>query len=641
MSDSITPPLEIISEPLIRTVCERLKAGKRVRRALPAHGRLHIDRQLPFLCLYRWPARGADGEPIIDNGTVQLVLGEASYLLAPGDEHLETSLSALVAGVVETLSATFGAFLLVEIWAAREKKADSGARAPQPLFRLVTPQSQETPTTVATLVKALGEIALPGIDVEVELQKGGKTSPPDLTSLLTTTQAHGLGCLMIGLEVAPIYRDAQSGEIFSSLLRPLQRELSRALQKAFFEFMHVQTAQRPQHYQSLGRRAMVKAVWDTDRGLAAISSAFDFLLGCTPINADAAWNEFRDNAFERAPSFRYRLLSIDPELLKRRLYNIPIERVEDPTIAWLFRDKRSELDRQITMLDERDTPRFLLGSLQLYGGVSDDLMLLARQILDALSPLEPRANKNDPCLDAAAMAEYARAEIDYYHAIYPSMTAGVQIRSDVSGLLVSRGDLLIGQRTKIAKSRVAALMQHEVGTHLLTYYNGRAQPLRQLYSGLAGYDEWQEGLAVLSEWMVDGLNASRLRLLAARVVAVHHLVAGASFVEIFRELHRTFGFEAHAAYGITMRVCRGGGLTKDAVYLRGLVSLLYYLKQGGAWEPLFVGKIREDHIPIVEELGWREVLRPIPLQPRYLSDGRAPEKLQRLRDGVSVLDLVS
>lgn len=640
MSDSPAPPLEVISEVLTRTVCERLAQGKRVRRTLPGHGRLHIDRQLPFVCIYRQPAQGNDA------GTVHLVLGEASYLLASGDVRLEMSLAELVAAIVETLSATFGAFLLVEIWSAREKNHKAGkkraAHAPQPLFRVVTPKADETPTTVATLVKALGEIALPGVSVEVELQKGGITSPPDLPSLLTTTQAHDLGCLMIGLEVAPLYRDAKSGEVFPSLLRALQRELSRALQKAFFEFMHVQTAHRPQHYQTLGRRAMVKAVWDTDRSLAAVSSAFDFLLGATPINAEAAWDEFRETHFERAPAFRYRLLPIDPELLKRRLYNIPIERVEDPTIAFLFRDKRSELDRQITMLDERDTPRFLLGSLQLYGGVDDALMGLARQLLSVIPPPQARTKaKEDECLDAAAMAERARAEIEHYRQIHPLMTAKVQIRGDISGLIVSRGDLLIGQHVKIAASRVPALLQHEVGTHLLTYYNGRAQPLRQLYSGLAGYDEWQEGLAVLAEFMVEGLSDSRLRLLAARVVAVRHLVEGASFVEIFRELHRNHGFEAHTAFGITMRVCRGGGLTKDAVYLRGLAGLLRYLQDGGAWEPLFVGKIREDHIPIIEELQWREVLHPIPLQPRYLNDARAQGKLQRLRDGLSVVDLMS
>ena len=80
--------------------------------------------------------------------------------------------------------------------------------------------------------------------------------------------------------------------------------------------------------------------------------------------------------------------------------------------------------------------------------------------------------------------------------------------------MVSNGNLLIGRKAKIPASRVDALVQHEVGTHLLTYFNGRAQPFQMLYTGLAGYEEMQEGIAVLSEYLVDGLSVPRLRLLA-------------------------------------------------------------------------------------------------------------------------------
>ena len=85
--------------------------------------------------------------------------------------------------------------------------------------------------------------------------------------------------------------------------------------------------------------------------------------------------------------------------------------------------------------------------------------------------------------------------------------------------MVSRGNLNIGKRVKIPESRVEALIQHEVGTHVLTYINGMDQPFQQLYCGLAGSDELQEGLAVLSEYLVGGLSAPRFRILAGRVMA--------------------------------------------------------------------------------------------------------------------------
>ena len=45
-----------ISDSLVKSVCRRLRRNLRVRRTLPGNGRLHIDRQLPFLCVYRRPA---------------------------------------------------------------------------------------------------------------------------------------------------------------------------------------------------------------------------------------------------------------------------------------------------------------------------------------------------------------------------------------------------------------------------------------------------------------------------------------------------------------------------------------------------------------------------------------------------------
>jgi uncharacterized protein (TIGR02421 family) len=179
---------------------------------------------------------------------------------------------------------------------------------------------------------------------------------------------------------------------------------------------------------------------------------------------------------------------------------------------------------------------------------------------------------------------------------------------------------------------VEALLAHEVGTHLVTYYNGRSQPFQQLYTGLAGYEELQEGLAVLSEYLVGGLSRSRMRQLAARVVAVRRLTEGASFVETFRILERDHGFTQQSAYTITMRVYRGGGLTKDVIYLRGLRSLLRHVSKNGDLEPLLVGKIAEEHIPIVRELQYRKVLRPAPIRPRYLQDSEALQKLEGLRN---------
>ena len=81
----------------IAEICDRLKANKRVRRNLPGEGRLHIDRQLPFLCVYRRPTDGSD------SGTRKLVLGEASYLVTSTSPGVLKPVTQLLDQVVETL----------------------------------------------------------------------------------------------------------------------------------------------------------------------------------------------------------------------------------------------------------------------------------------------------------------------------------------------------------------------------------------------------------------------------------------------------------------------------------------------------------------------------------------------------------
>jgi hypothetical protein len=91
---------------------------------------------------------------------------------------------------------------------------------------------------------------------------------------------------------------------------------------------------------------------------------------------------------------------------------------------------------------------------------------------------------------------------------------------------------------------------------------------------------------------------------------------------------------------VTLRTHRSGGLTKDAVYLRGLKQILDYIARGGNVEPLFTGKIAAEHIPIIAELRWRGVLVPPPLVPRYMNQPESLLRLERLRQGATVIDLL-
>ena len=334
----------------------------------------------------------------------------------------------------------------------------------------------------------------------------------------------------------------------------------------------------------------------------------------------------------------YRPLPVDPIHLKNTLYKAPVTKIEDPALGQLFREQLENLDRQIDMLRDRNTPRFMCSSIQVYGEVDDNLLQLAEGILKIV-PSRTR-NNSEGTVNAEAFARLAMDEIKMYREIHPELKATAQVRDDIIGALVSRGNLLINSSMKLTPGRAKALINHEVGTHVLTYANGRAQPFHQLYSGLAGYESLQEGIAVLSEYLVGELNASRLRLLAARVVAVHRMLAGMNFVENFHELTGKYHFTQRTAFGIVLRTYRGGGLTKDAVYLGGLRDIIEYLQKGGDLESLYVGKVSLSHLPVIRELQWRKVLKPPPLLPRYLTLPGTQEKLQQIGSGLTLLEVV-
>ncbi len=624
----------VIDDAFLADVSARLRAGNRVRRALDEGGRLHVERQLPFLVVHR---RIADREA---PGTEALVTATASWMQASGERRHHRRLKALVTSWADVMAEAFGSTILLEIWSgpveanADEEPPDDLAA---PAFRILAPRRGPSGLAVRVLAESLGALRVRRRRARVRIAYTARRRPPGMPALLSTAEADARGCTVLGLEVRPVHADAGESELFPLVLRTLRRRLGSALHEGFFAFAHDQTTHRPAHYHELGRRVLSRAAREVDGRLAAISESFDFLLACTPVDTDPAWERFRRRGMSTPPTLHYRPLSFDPARLKRELYAAPIEKVEDPALSALFRGKQLELDRQLTLLLDRQTRRFLPGGLALYGPVEPPLRRLAGRVLRAIPP--GRSESGRGTVDALGFAAAAERELALLRTQWPEMPGGVVVRKDLpAGLMVSHGRLLIGAGFRVPRSRVDALLQHEVGTHVLTYANGRAQPFQQLSVGLDGYDALQEGLAVLAEHLVGGLPGSRLRLLAGRVLAAASVEDGADFVETFALLTAK-GFEHRVAFGVTMRVHRAGGLIKDAVYLRGLAEVLGLLADGVEIDDLYVGKIAAVHLGTVRELRRRRILIEPPLRPRFLTDPDAAGRLRAVRAGVTVIDL--
>jgi uncharacterized protein (TIGR02421 family) len=371
-----------------------------------------------------------------------------------------------------------------------------------------------------------------------------------------------------------------------------------------------------------------------DRELADIALGYRFLLDVTPVDLVDARDRFLDDG--QSPEFSYRPLEDDVAVIANRLAKVAAETVEDATLSHLVQAKQREVTLQLEMLRCRGSADFLSLSTELYGAVSPSLLTAAEQLLDEIEVPSPNGQQS---LDAATFAQRAEAELERYRQALPDLDVHVEVRDDGTGVMFSNGELLVASTARVPTARVDALLQHEVGTHVVTYVNGTCQPLRLLAAGLAGYDETQEGLAVLAEHLVGGLTAGRLRQLAARVVAVHRMVEGASFAEVHRVLVHA-DVQREPAFSIAARVFRAGGLTKDAVYLRGLIDLLSHLRAGGDLDVLWLGKMALADAPLVEELRNRRILHEPTLRPRYLDDPAAQARLRQAGTITSLADLI-
>ncbi|PDT53115.1 MULTISPECIES: flavohemoglobin expression-modulating QEGLA motif protein [Sinorhizobium] len=606
-----------------------IEAGKAVRKELPDGGRLHIDRALPFLCVH---VSDVGHAPVAR----EITQANASYLLAPDSPTAELIVSAVGA----LLERRFGAFMVLEMGelASDELLTDKEPFLPPFTIEVTAEKTGPIRAAARAFIAAIEAIQVKFRTPRVEVHNwpgDGRTAAGALDIPFPSMR----------VRFAPVYRQQESGNIYPELRERLVAAIFDAGLHAFAAFATSTGSLTAPTHRALGRKAFVDAVVRTDRCIDEVASTFDFLLAVTPINAEAAWSEFAASGFDRTPRFLYRPLTLQVEAAKRKLFSISFEHLEDPVLYQLYREKQQELDLQLSILSARETTKFIEFGRALYGPVEAELLRVAETIL-GVSDSGARKSRHSasairPPADCHFVERRAREMIAEYQRRCSDFEARVEVRDDLpSGLLVSGRRLLISRSTLMPIDRVEAILSHEIGVHLLTYFNGSAQGLRLFRSGLAGYEGMQEGLAVFAEYLSGGMTSERLRLIAARVIACAAMLDGASLPDTYRLLARERGLPEADAFNVVLRVYRGGGLVKDAIYLRGLLQLLHHLAEGGALEPFWMGKIAASHFRVMQELSARGLIGAPAVRPMFIDHPQTPARLERARSGMSPLDLL-
>ena len=569
---------------------------------LPGGGLLAIERPLPFLVI----------APLTDPALRALSGGVAARLLVSPDPSQAPGADALAHELATTLAARVPALLVIWL-SVRPNGTDRSI-----LVRV--PEGAAGDALAGPVARAGSGMELEGEPLEVAIERA-----PSASGRLSLDSALAPRLRELEVSIPRVFRDRE-GTLLPLRLEELRRSLAAMLARIADAFVERWTPRmRPKPH--LGTAMLDPAAQACDRMLCAADDAFDLLLQLTPANLEAMWKRLVETRFSEEPTVRYRPLPFDPIVLKRQALEAPVEKVEDPFVADLFRDKQEELDRMLSMLRDRGET-FLHESELLYGRPDDALLSLATRILKAARG----AADGGESLPFETLLARTRGHMLAYREQDPFFPDEIELRDDMAaGLMVLHGRLLIRSDLAVGERRLDALLEHEVGTHVLTWFNGSAQPLRLLGRGLAGYEALQEGLAVLAEHLSGALDAGRLRILAARVLAAHDACRGASFLEVFHRLHGEHGLDARAAFQITVRAQRGGGLTKDLVYLRGLVELFAYLRDGGQLEPLYTGKLALRHLASIQALKERGLLAPPRVLPRMLASEGARRRLDAIR----------
>jgi uncharacterized protein (TIGR02421 family) len=344
-------------------------------------------------------------------------------------------------------------------------------------------------------------------------------------------------------------------------------------------------------------------LFEIDANLDRLVRKLELLSHVNPLNIEKEKHRFFASKFTETPVFKYPKLKFDPYKLHRLFFSQRLERIEDEVIRNLYQEVIYYYSNMVQCIETIGTRRkFYYNSLRAYGTPTE------KDVRNAQFILHYDHDEFAPDMEKVFKPEEAKAYFEEFVKQFEfplNVKFSNNIAADAMVSNVSQ-TLLIKRNTMFSKNQLLTLANHEVGVHLVTTFNGLLQPLKIFSNGLPKNVETQEGLAVFSEYMSGALTIKRLKELAYRVLASDSLIKGYSFADTFDLIHNQYKLDKNAAFSITLRAHRGGGFTKDRLYLSGLNKIYKRYKNGVSMDTLLTGKVtieNEQEIDYLQSLG--------------------------------------
>ena len=330
-------------------------------------------------------------------------------------------------------------------------------------------------------------------------------------------------------------------------------------------------------------------LFEIDHKIDELVKKIEMLNYVNPNNIETEKAKFFNSKYLTDPKFTYPKRDFDKFSLHKEFFALKIDDIEDERLRDFYEDIIYFYSGLIQCIETIGKgKRFYYNSLRSFGTPTENDVENAKFILHFDSE-----DENDslfqPKYSASESHQFFREyskNYDFSYEIKNSSTMGaIAMVSNTAQALV------LNENHTFSQNEINILTNHEIGVHMVTTMNGMLHPLKIFSHGFPNNEETQEGLAVFSEYMSGNLTIKRLKELAYRVLAVDSLAKGYDFSRTFRLLHNGYDLDREQAFYITVRAHRGGGFTKDYLYLTGLKKIYNYHLEGKDLSLLLTGKV--------------------------------------------------
>ena len=413
--------------------------------------------------------------------------------------------------------------------------------------------------------------------------------------------------LVLATEVKKIYCDELNGDSFPLVIGDLETGFKQAIIDTSSYFISNILGQKKKNEPILASGIDEDLTYG-DKELYKLTKTLEVLSYVTPKNLDVEQKKFLSNGGSKNPVFKYNQIVEHPFEFKRKLYSIPLEKIKDITIAKMYRDVVKSYSDKVDMLHTIGEDKFFYNSLRYFGQPNELDLKHAHFILNC-----PDDYTNERLLEIEEVKKIFEDEISNY-----GFKANVEITKNVTAeimVLNYKRKVLLKHGVKLPEDSVKALVHHEIGVHMVTTMNAIEQPLNVFKLGFPTNTFTQEGIAVLTEYLSGHLSIKRLKELALRVVAVDMMVNGSDFKDVYHTLVNKYKMEQEGAFIVATRIFRGGGFTKDFLYLKGFIEILKYYQAGNALDPLLIGKNSIAYVEVFKEM----IERKLAIPPKYVT----------------------